>query len=298
MEFMQFHPTVLYIAGSSRSLITEAMRGEGGRLVDVHGKRFMPEYDERAELAPRDVVSQAIADRMERTHHSCVYLDMSHLDPDKVRKRFPGIAQRCREFGIDIATDRIPVRPGAHYLIGGVKVDLHGRTSLNGLFAAGEVSSSGLHRANRLASNSLLEGLVFGARAGEAASEAALAVPDSFAAIPLENKPLPPPREHLDLQDIRNSLKSLMWRAAGVRRGGEGLREAARTIEAWERYALSQQFAAPDGWELQNMLIVSHVMIAAALRREESRGVHLRSDFPEQDDEHWKVRLSDQRAHA
>jgi L-aspartate oxidase len=295
MEFMQFHPTVLYIAGSSRSLITEAMRGEGGRLMDVHGVRFMPEYDPRAELAPRDVVSQAISDRMERTHHPCVYLDMSHLDPAKVRKRFPGIAQRCREFGIDIATDRIPVRPGAHYLVGGVKVDLHGRTSLKGLLAAGEVTSSGLHGANRLASNSLLEGLVFGARAGEAASTAALQMPDSYTATPLENKPLPPPREHLDLQDVRNSLKSLMWRAAGVQRSGEGLREAARTIETWERYALSQQFKTADGWELQNMLIVSQVMIAAALRREESRGVHLRSDFPVQDDQHWKVRLSDRR---
>jgi L-aspartate oxidase len=295
MEFMQFHPTVLYIAGSSRSLITEAMRGEGGRLLDVHGVRFMPEYDPRAELAPRDVVSQAISDRMERTHHPCVYLDMSHLDPAKVRKRFPGIAQRCRECGIDIATDRIPERPGAHYLVGGVKVDLHGRTSLKGLLAAGEVTSSGLHGANRLASNSLLEGLVFGARAGEAASTAALQMPDSYTATPLENKPLPPPREHLDLQDVRNSLKSLMWRAAGVQRSGEGLREAARTIETWERYALSQQFKTADGWELQNMLIVSQVMIAAALRREESRGVHLRSDFPVQDDQHWKVRLSDRR---
>jgi L-aspartate oxidase len=295
MEFMQFHPTVLYIAGSSRSLITEAVRGEGGVLVDVQGRRFMPEYDPRAELAPRDVVSQAIADRMEQTHHPCVYLDLSHLEPTKVRKRFPGIAQRCREFGLDIAVDRIPVRPGAHYMIGGVKVDLDGRTSLNGLFAAGEVSSSGLHGANRLASNSLLEGLVFGARTGEAASAAALAAPDSYTAAPLENPPIAPTTEQLDLQDVRNSLKSLVWRAAGVRRSGEGLREASRTIEQWQRYALGQQFADPEGWELQNMLTVARVMIGAALRREESRGVHLRSDFPRQDDQRWKIRLSNQR---
>jgi len=293
MEFMQFHPTVLYIAGSSRSLISEAVRGEGGILVDAHGHRFMPEYDPRAELAPRDIVSQAIADRMEKTHHPCVYLDLSHLDAYKVRKRFPGIAQRCREFGLDIAVDRIPVRPGAHYMIGGVKVDLSGRTSLKGLFAAGEVSSSGLHGANRLASNSLLEGLVFGARAGEAASAAALAARDSYQVVPLENPPIAPPTEQLDLQDVRNSLKSLIWRAAGVRRSGEGLREAARTIDQWQRYALGRQFDNPEGWELQNMLTVARVMIGAALRREESRGVHLRSDFPEQDDRRWKVRCID-----
>jgi L-aspartate oxidase len=295
MEFMQFHPTVLYIAGSSRSLITEAVRGEGGVLVDVQGHRFMPDYDSRAELAPRDVVSQAIADRMEKTKHSCVYLDLSHLDAETVRRRFPGIAQRCREFGLDIATDRIPVRPGAHYMIGGVKVDLDGRTSLKGLLAAGEVTSSGLHGANRLASNSLLEGLVFGARAGEAASAAALETPDTYEVVPLENPPVPPASEHLDLQDVRNSLKSLVWRAAGVRRTAEGLKEAAGTIDRWQRYALAQQFSHPEGWELQNMLTVARVLIGAALRREESRGVHLRSDFPEQDNQRWLVRLSDKR---
>ncbi|MCC6491968.1 MAG: L-aspartate oxidase [Pirellulales bacterium] len=295
MEFMQFHPTVLYIAGSSRSLISEAVRGEGAILVDANGERFMPEYDRRAELAPRDVVSQAIADRMQKTHHPCVYLDLSHLDAATVRKRFPGIAQRCREFGLDIAVDRIPVRPGAHYMIGGVKVDLQGRTSLKGLLAAGEAASSGLHGANRLASNSLLEGLVYGARAGAVASAEALAMSDSFEIVALENAPVAPPAERLDLQDIRNSLKSLVWRAVGVRRNGPDLREAARTIERWQRYVLHQQFHDPAGWELQNMLTVALVMIGAALRREESRGVHLRSDFPEQDDVYWKVRCTDVR---
>ncbi len=161
MEFMQFHPTMLYIAGGSRSLITEAMRGEGAWLVDAAGRRFMPDFDERAELAPRDVVSQAIVAQMEKTRAPSVFLDLSHLDAAHVRKRFPGIARTCAEFGIDIATDPIPVRPGAHYMIGGVTVDRVGRTRLPGLWAAGEVTSSGLHGANRLASNSLLEGLVF-----------------------------------------------------------------------------------------------------------------------------------------
>ncbi len=167
MEFMQFHPTMLYIAGGSRSLITEAMRGEGAWLVDAAGRRFMPDFDERAELAPRDVVSQAIVAQMEKTRAPSVFLDLSHLDAAHVRKRFPGIARTCAEFGIDIATDPIPVRPGAHYMIGGVTVDRVGRTRLPGLWAAGEVTSSGLHGANRLASNSLLEGLVFGAGRGQ-----------------------------------------------------------------------------------------------------------------------------------
>jgi L-aspartate oxidase len=222
-----------------------------------------------------------------------VYLDLSALPADAVHRRFPGIAKRCREFGLDIAVDRIPVRPGAHYMIGGVKVDEYGATSLPGLWAAGEVTSSGLHGANRLASNSLLEGLVFGARAGERASAAALAETDHFAAVPLENAPVPPPSEELDLQDIRNSLKSLVWRAAGVRRNAAGLIDAARQIDGWQRYALAQQFSDPEGWELQNMLTVARVMIAAALRREESRGVHLRTDFPQTDDARWSRRLGD-----
>jgi L-aspartate oxidase len=293
MEFVQFHPTVLYIAGSSRSLITEAMRGEGGRLIDATGNRFMPEYDERAELAPRDIVSRAIVAQMRKTRQPSVFLDMSHLDAEFVRKRFPGIARTCADFGIDIATDPIPVRPGAHYMIGGVRVDLQGRTSLAGLWAAGEVSCSGLHGANRLASNSLLEGLVFGARTGTGASAAAVAsATDSFLALPLENPPVEPPSEPLDLVDVRNSLKSLLWRAAGVWRSGEPLDDAAETIERWCRYALARQFTDPDGWELQNMLTVAGLIVDSARRRTESRGVHLRDDFPETDDAKWRRHLT------
>ncbi|HZY89771.1 MAG TPA: L-aspartate oxidase [Gemmataceae bacterium] len=156
MEFMQFHPTVLYVAGSARYLISEAVRGAGAYLRDKDGHRFMPEEDPRAELATRDVVSRAIFRCMERTQHPNVYLDLSHLDPDKVREHFPGIAKVCREFGIDVTHDPVPVRPGAHYMVGGVTTDAEGRTTLPGLWAAGEVTSSGLHGANRLASNSLL----------------------------------------------------------------------------------------------------------------------------------------------
>jgi L-aspartate oxidase len=287
MEFVQFHPTVLYIAGSSRSLISEAMRGEGAHLVDHAGVRFMPEYDERAELAPRDVVSQAIVARMEKTRQPCVYLDLSHLDPEHVRHRFPGIGKACKKFGIDITRDRIPVRPGAHYMIGGLRVDLEGRTTLPGLWAAGEATSSGLHGANRLASNSLLEGLVYGLHAGRGASQQAEQVDDSFQALPLENPAVRGAGEPLDLADIRNALKSLMWRAAGVRRNRQRLTEAGEDIDRWCRYVLGRQFSSPEGWELQNMLTVARIVIESALRREETRGVHLRTDCPETDDEHW-----------
>lgn len=292
MEFMQFHPTVLYIAGSSRSLITEAMRGAGARLVDRTGHRFMPDYDARGELAPRDVVSQAIVSQMEKTRHPNVYLDLSHLDPHRVRSRFPGISAICAEFGIDIATDWIPVRPGAHYMIGGVTVDSEGRTTLPGLWAAGEVSSSGLHGANRLASNSLLEGLVFGAHAGEGASREALKLPDDFRALPLENVAVAESPEPLDLDDVRNSLKSLMWRSAGVRREAAGLAAAEESVGHWCGYALGRQFSDPAGWQLQNMLWIARLMISAALMREESRGVHLRVDFPELDNQHWQKHLA------
>jgi L-aspartate oxidase len=287
MEFMQFHPTVLYIAGGARSLITEAVRGAGARLVDREGRRFMPEFDERAELAPRDVVSRAITVVMRRTHHANVYLDLSHLDADDVRRKFPGMAETCRKFGLDLARDRIPVRPGAHYMIGGVTVDAEGRTDVPGLFAAGEVTSSGLHGANRLASNSLLEGLVYGARAGAAASAELLAEGpdgDAFRVPPIAN---PRAEENggdgttLDLADIRNSLQSLMWRQVGVERRGGELAESLEAVEGWCRYVLPRQFADPQGWQLQNMLHVARLMIASALAREETRGVHFRADCPE-----------------
>ena len=288
MEFMQFHPTVLYIAGSSRSLITEAMRGEGAYLVDSTDKRFMLDYDERAELAPRDVVSQAIVSQMEATRHPCVYLDMTHLDPNFVRTRFPGIAKACQKFGIDITTDRIPVRPGAHYMIGGVTVNEDGQTTLPGLWAAGEVTSSGLHGANRLASNSLLESLVYGSHAGQKASLAAAEQKDHFLAFPIENGNVDPPEETLDLADVRNSLKSLMWRGVGVRRSESGLHNSLSNIDRLQQYVLPYQFQSKQGWELQNMLIVGRLMVSAALEREESRGVHLRVDFPETDDANWR----------
>ena len=299
MEFMQFHPTVLYIAGGSRSLITEAVRGAGAHLVDRDGRRFMPEFDSRAELAPRDVVSRAITVVMHRTHHANVYLDLSHLDADLVRRQFPGMAAVCAKFGLDLARDRIPVRPGAHYMIGGVSVDAEGRTTLPGLFAAGEVTSSGLHGANRLASNSLLEGLVYGGRAGAAASAEAVQVAaggaEEFRVPPIAFPRTPDtggdPQGTLDLADIRNSLRALMWRQVGVERSEEPLAEALETVEGWCRYVLPRQFADPQGWQLQNMLEVARLMIRSGLARRETRGVHFRSDHPATDDA-WRAHIA------
>lgn len=283
MEFMQFHPTVLYIAGSSRHLITEAVRGEGAHLVDCTGRRFMADYNDALELAPRDVVSQAITQQMAKTSHPCVYLDLSPIGEDKIRKRFPHIGRMCSEFGLDITRDRVPVRPGAHYMIGGVTTDTEGQTSLPGLWAAGEVTSTGLHGANRLASNSLLEGVVYGLRCGQNASRAALDTADNFTAPPLVSQPGIPhdSDEALDLADIRNSLRSLMWRSVGISRNEADLQSARQQLDFWANYVCRRDFFEPTGWELQNMMLVGRVMAAAALARKESRGVHLRSDYPD-----------------
>jgi L-aspartate oxidase len=284
MEFMQFHPTVLYIAGSARHLLTEALRGEGAYLRDKDGVRFMPQAHPLAELAPRDDVSLAIARQMARTRHPNVYLDLSHLDPDYIRRRFPGIDRLCQSFDLDITRDPIPVCPGAHYMIGGLTVDRCGRSTLPGLWGAGEVSSSGLHGANRLASNSLLEGLVYGARvAADIANEL-----DRSGPWQLEVPPISAPEEaskvgraHIDLDDLRKSLRALMWRKMGITRDAAGLQEASVQVDHWCRYVLPQVFDDPAGWAMQNMLITARLMIAAATERKESRGVHARSDFSE-----------------
>ena len=309
MEFMQFHPTVLYLAGSSRFLISEAVRGEGAYLRDKDGVRFMfqdlpDEYcklaasteeegrrflqgDKNArrppELSPRDVVSRAIVRCMDRTQHPNVYLDLSHLDPERVRQRFPGIARVCRGFGLDITRDPIPVRPGAHYTVGGVSVDLLGRTTLPGLWAAGEVTASSLHGANRLASNSLLEGLVYGASCGTGAAEAAAALPDRFEVPPVSAR-VAAGSDDIDVADVTSSLRSLMVRKMGIVRERGGLLEAERTVAFWCRYALGREFDSPAGWELQNLLTIARLMIWSALQRTESRGTHYRSDCPERKD--------------
>jgi len=291
MEFVQFHPTTLYIAGASRHLISETVRGEGGRLVDKAGKPFMHEYHPMGDLAPRDVVSRSIVHHMRKTGETHVFLDLARLGGD-VRKRFPGIAKACSQFGIDISKDRIPVRPSAHYMIGGVKADEVGRTSLERLYACGEVSSTGLHGANRLGSNSLLEGLVYGRTAGRwIVEELSGAAKGDPAPDRVRSDVTRSTRGELNLGDVRNSLRSLMWRNVGIVRTAEDLAEADALIEFWQSYVLDKIFDQPAGWELQNMLAIGRLMAHAALVRTETRGVHYRSDYPERDDERWRKHI-------
>lgn len=288
LEFVQFHPTTLYVAGAERFLITEAARGEGGVLVDARGDRFMPRFHPLAELAPRDVVSRAISTVMRETGSNRVFLDLSPVGPDRIRHRFPQILEKLRSFGIDILTEPIPVRPSAHYSIGGVRTDLQARTSVEGLFAAGEVAATGLHGANRLASNSLLEGLVFGHRAGRRASEE---VPGTSLPRPFSVQGTAEPvgvGTPLDLDDLTTSLRSLLWQKVGLERDGEHLRWAFQQICSWIPYGLGRQFREARSWGVQNMLLVAFLLTYCAERRQESRGVHFRVDYPQADDENWK----------
>ncbi|MCY2925139.1 MAG: L-aspartate oxidase [Planctomycetota bacterium] len=280
-EMMQFHPTVLYVARAPRSLISEAVRGEGGILIDRHGKRIMDGVHEMGDLAPRDVVSRAILERMVQTGSTHVFLDVRHLGGEAFAKRFPQIDRRCREFGIDPGRDVIPVHPAAHYMIGGAKVDLNGQTSIAGLLACGEAACSGLHGANRLASNSLTEALVFGQRCGQLA--AAAGDDDRLAAAKIDWTNPRSERTQLDLADIRNSLRSILWRNVGIARRGERLSETLEIVQFWGRYVLDKEFFDPAGWEIQNMLTSAYLLTEAALRRTETRGVHYRSDFPDTD---------------
>jgi L-aspartate oxidase len=282
MEFQQFHPTTLYIAGASRSLITEAVRGEGAHLVNRDGRRFMPQVHELAELAPRDVVARAILDQIANTPDAQVYLDARHLGTQRFAERFPGIYQLLQKFELDPGKDLIPIRPAMHYMIGGVRVDADGHTSVPGLYACGEVACTGLHGANRLASNSLLEGLVCGEQVGRGCIEAmqdAVSMPLKIVAdIPLSD------RSELDVSDVRSSLRSVMWRHVGIERVGGRLEEVSEMFDFWARYTLDKIFDDRDGWELQNALLVGALITRAARWRTESRGTHFRTDYPETDD--------------
>lgn len=287
-EFVQFHPTCLYIAGAARQLISEIVRGAGGILRDRHGVRFMPEYHPDAELAPRDVVSRAIFTQMVRTNDTNVYLDLSQLEADPHRL-FPGISSICRFFGIDIARDPVPVRPGAHYMVGGLETDLDGRTSVPGLYAVGECASSGLHGANRMGSNSLLEGLVLGARTGLVAAAGGDARTRSLDAICRTHAlPRPPRGVRVNLEDLTYSLKSLMWRQMGIERQRDGLQDALTKIEFWSRAVQDLGASEPRALELVNMLTVARLATLGALAREESRGCHFRSDFKSAREE-WRM---------
>jgi len=282
LEFVQFHPTCLYIAGAARVLISEIVRGAGGRLVDRDGVAFMCGAHPAGDLAPRDVVSRAVFRRMVETGDTNVYLDLSDIEGDP-HALFPSISRTCRVFGMDIASDPIPVRPGAHYLVGGIEVDEDGRTSVPGLWATGECASTGLHGANRMGSNSLLEGLVMGMRAGESLlNEVAPVIKNiSFEGTRQRWQHTGDPVVDVNIEDLTYSLKSMMWRQLGVERNAEGMLEAREKIGFWQRVV--QDLAEPSlrSWTLINMLTLARLTAISALSREESRGVHYRSDFPE-----------------
>jgi L-aspartate oxidase len=287
LEFMQFHPTTLYIAGASRALITETLRGEGALLLDAGGDRFMQEYHQDGELAPRDVVSRAILDRMLKTDSTHVYLDIRHFDKSHFSKRFPLISELCDSFDIDVSKELIPVRPSAHYMIGGVKTDIKGRTNLQHLYACGEVASTALHGANRLGSNSLLESLVFGKITGETARRQVKGNSKRPHRRKMRIDIPPSDRSRLDAEDVRNSLRALMWRNVGITRKEQRLAEAQEIIQFWQRYVMDKVFDSPYGWECQNMLTAAYLTAHAALQRQESRGVHFRIDYPDTDDKNF-----------
>ncbi len=284
LEFIQFHPTVFYVAGAPRFLISEAVRGEGALLVNDRGENFMRSYHPSAELASRDIVARAIIDQLKRKAARNIYLDCRSLG-SSFRKRFPSIYAMVQRFGINPARDLIPVRPAAHYIMGGIKTDLWGRTDIENLFACGEVACTGVHGANRLGSNSLLECLVFGNRCGRAAAQYRS----------LFKGQLKFSRRwkefQLDIADLRRSLNALMWREVGIEREGADLEFALAKIKEWQGYVLSTRFFEPAGWEVQNMLLLAGLIARSAYERRESRGAHYRTDFPERDDQKWQRHL-------
>jgi len=293
LEFVQFHPTVMSVPGKPRFLLSEALRGEGARLVNHAGEPFMQRYEPAGDLASRDLVSRAIVREMERTH-APVYLSLAHMDPAFVHERFPTIAQACADAGLDLAADRIPVSPAAHYIMGGVETDLDGRTSVQGLFAAGEVACTGVHGANRLASNSLLEGLVFGARAADAMNGplCAARLRESHVVTWPSDARRPPSIDIPAVDDVR----ALMWRNCGVLREGHGMQAALTRLEAWHaivRMAPASRVADREFRRVRSIIAVGLMIVRAALRREESRGAHFRSDFPNRDDIKWRKHVAD-----
>ena len=279
MEFFQFHPTVLRLPGVAPFLISEAVRGEGGILRNAEGHRFMPDYAAEAELATRDVVARSIVYEMKKTHSDRVFLDVAHLPSQLITTRFPHIYRFCQEHGLDITRGLIPVAPAAHYLMGGVRVDVWGETSIPGLFAAGETACTGVHGANRLASNSLLESVVFSKRVVQRTEMSThprhsrkgrgkticCRLPERGASSRVPSLNLP-------------NLQSVMWDKVGIIRSGKSLKEAARILATWE--GLLPQPGDRPAYELSNLVLCARLVTEAALLREESRGAHFRTDFP------------------
>lgn len=292
MEFVQFHPTSLYNPGKRSFLISEALRGFGGKLINESGERFMPEYDDRAELAPRDIVARAIDFEMKKRREDCVYLDMRHLDSNEVKSRFPNIAKHCQEsLNIDISRDLIPVVPAAHYFCGGIMTSLTGQTSMQNLFAVGEAAHTGLHGANRLASNSLIEGLVF---AHNAAMKVIRKRPRNFGTVIIpdwDESGIVDEKEWVLTRHNMKEVQSIMWDYVGIVRSKKQLNRARRRVhviyqEIEDYYKKSK--ITEELVELRNLAAIAFLIITSALRRNESRGLHNMTDYPDKSDKYLK----------
>ena len=280
MEFIQFHPSAIYTPTGEAYLVSEAVRGEGAHLLNQQGERFMVGKHELAELAPRDIVAQSIFQQMKEHHEDYVYLSLKHLDPEKIKKRFPNIFEKCTELGIDM-TDRIPVAPAAHYTVGGVKTDLTGRTNIPHLYVCGELASSGIMGANRLASNSLIECLVFGKRAVEDSvrNRREVPIPETTPLCTLNNQ-----KQDAYLS-LKNKIADIMTQGAGIIRSADGLQEGLENLLHLEQ---TEIFEENEYYSLvsKNLLTVAELIIRSALFRKESRGGHFRSDYPAPDDKY------------
>jgi L-aspartate oxidase len=287
MEFIQFHPTVLFHPQNRSFLISEALRGEGAILRNSKGERFMPSYHELNELAPRDVVSRSIFREMKKTNTDHVYLDITFKDKQYLETRFPNIYKTCLEYGIDISKDYIPVAPAEHYCMGGIKTDIFGRTSITGLYACGEAACNGIHGANRLASNSLLEGLVFGARIGE---EVKYILSDDESRSVEFSASYKTDRVSKDIDRvlIKQEIRNAMTEYVGIIRDKTGLNKAADAIAYYKEVLSDMKNESTEDCELQNLVMLAGIVIESALEREESRGAHYRTDFPDTDDKNWR----------
>ena len=302
MEFVQFHPTTLFLDGAPNFLISEAVRGEGGRLLSIRGERFMEKYHEKGELAPRDVVSRAIQNEMDLTGFPCVFLDITHKSEDFILERFPTISDTTKRYGLNINVDLIPVRPGAHFMMGGIRTDTDTQTNLRGLYACGEVACTGVHGANRLASNSLLECLVYGARAGTNAATFANRYQASVektgqlqegSGAATDNRKLK--TDNYSIESIKEVMRDALWENVSIERNGEDLQETLAELQDLME-SLGNVLTHPEvpdvaTIETVNMLNVALMITQSAFARTESRGAHYRADFPTQDDTNWHRRI-------